>query len=332
MIDQNQYYRDRAHPYNLITDWVGLPMSLIGASLSSLVLISILNQKWRRLNLDLKLICLTLVCDIVTGIVSCINILLNLAIQSRNLDNKAMCNLDAIVNLLVFVSSINCVGVVSLERCLLVVYNKKLKDWFYWAMLGFMLLINIASWVVCLELNGFGLVPTTVYCLFDVQSPGGRIGNLLILISLIISMLFVYVGYIQIIFKTRRENRLLMDNIGLELDSCRTVQKSTITKSIIIVAASTMTNTPYVILLTMSLISPNLLTNTIDSICTCCIMMNQVLNCLIVINMRPDLVHTIKKQLKIKSIRQSVIPLSSKSVDELENSLPPSSASSMYKH
>ncbi|KXN67096.1 hypothetical protein CONCODRAFT_10916, partial [Conidiobolus coronatus NRRL 28638] len=261
-----KHVRDNSHPYNYILDAIGLALAIPGMILAALVLRVLMNRKWSHMNIDLKLITLTLIFDIISCLESGLNCFFNMINFQYNLSYTWSCNLAATICLIGFITSINLVGLIALERCLLICYQTKIDEIYYWIMLIIFILINIGSIVISWLSNGFTILPASMYCMFDVKVKAGRITGIITLLLALVSVSMVFIGYIKISLKRAQESKQSQIELGLNPVEVRKTMRSTIIKSMVIIFVSCLNNGPYCILVVISLFEPSFLTPLVDCI------------------------------------------------------------------
>ncbi|KXN66433.1 hypothetical protein CONCODRAFT_11723 [Conidiobolus coronatus NRRL 28638] len=298
MVDYNEV-RSNAYPYNYILDSIGLALAIPGLILSVSVLRVLLTRRWAGMNIDLKLIIFTLIFDIISCLESGLNCFFNMINFKYNLSMWWSCNLAATICLIGFITSINLVGIIAFERCLLICYHKTIKDHYYWIFLGGCITMNAVCITIGWTYNGFTILPASMYCMFNVATTGGKVCSLLTLFSALISMSVVFAGYIQIALKRANQSKRDQLELGMKADKVNRNVRSTIAKSMIIVLVCCMNNGPYCILVIISLINNDFLTPLIDCISASCLMLNLCLNTIIVLHMRPFLINEVLTSLGI---------------------------------
>ncbi|KXN72210.1 hypothetical protein CONCODRAFT_4955 [Conidiobolus coronatus NRRL 28638] len=225
----------------------------------------------------------------------------NLISFSAYLDSVFSCSINAILTILTAATSINLVGIVAIERYFLIVKGKPLSNRAYYMLILGLELLNLSSCIFGGTFNGFSINPTSVYCLFDLNNWAGKVGNIIIAISLGISLSMIYFGYINIMIKRRTLTLQNQRIFPFKAEKIKRDANSTIFKSALIIIASTFTNLPYCVLLVITLIYPQFLTPLIGTLCTWSIMFNMIINTTIVLRLRTDLWIELKKLLYIKS-------------------------------
>ncbi|KXN68466.1 hypothetical protein CONCODRAFT_9266 [Conidiobolus coronatus NRRL 28638] len=269
-------------------------IALVGITISSSVLLILMKKNLRRLNIDLQLVALTLLCDIATGLYCIVNSISNFAESDYFLNTRVKCNINATFGIIAAATSFNIVGVIGAERCLLIVYDIQFKKKYYFVLLSLLLLLNFLCILVCWLFNGFGQTPTGIYCMFDLYEIGGKVGSMLLATSCLISLTFVYTGYILIILKRRRRIKKMRQELGEHCVKLLHKKSATLVKSLTIIIVSTFTNLPYCIIVIMSIIDPYYINLPLDMIATTCMILNQVLNTILLLHMRPDILADLK--------------------------------------
>lgn len=296
------YYelRDKAYPYNYIMSSISLLICITGITLCSFVLNIIFRNKWQKLHIDLKLVTITLFLDLTEAILVLPSAVFDLLGLASWMPPKISCNANAILYILAFVTEVNFVAIVAIERYALIVHHKKLKIMHYILILIVLFSLNIASCTVAYLNNGFSVHPTAVYCLFDLYTRGGKLGISILAVSMFSCIIIIYYTYTIIMIKRRRDLLNMRELFPLKSKQIQNQANTTILKSLSLILASTITNTQYSVLTIMSLIRPEFYTTIIDTICTACILLNIVMNTLLLLGMRPDLLDELKSRFHIK--------------------------------
>jgi hypothetical protein len=269
--------------------------------LSILVLSLILRRSWKLLNIDLKLICFTLIFDMLECFLVLTSAICNLVGFAGYLDSVFSCTLNAVITIFTVVTSINLVGVVAIERYLLIVKEKTFKNRTYYMYILALQLINLISCIVSGAFDGFSINSTSVYCLFNLTKWSGLVGNIFLTLSIGSSIGMIYFGYIGIMIKRRNITLQNQQIFPFKAEKIRKNANSTIFKSSLIIIASTFTTLPYCVLLFISLINPRFLTPLVGTLCTWSIMFNMIINTIIVLRLRTDLWIEFKALILIKS-------------------------------
>jgi hypothetical protein len=284
------------HPYNYIVCSIAIVIAIVGITISSSVLLILIKKNLRRLNIDLQLVALTLLCDIATGLYCIVNSISNFAESDYFLNTRVKCNINATFGIVAVATSFNIVGIIGAERCLLIVYDVQFKKKYYFVLLSLFLLLNFLCILICWVFNGFGQTPTGIYCMFDLYEIGGKVGSIVLATSCLISLILVYSGYILIILKRRRRIKKMREELGEHCGKLLQRKSSTLVKSLSIIVVSTFTNLPYCIIVIMSIIDSYYINPALDMIATTCMMLNQVLNTILLLHMRPDIFADLKER------------------------------------
>jgi hypothetical protein len=301
------YYkiRELAYPYNYVVSIASILLSIAGAILGTLVLRIILRNKWKLLSIDLKLICFTLIFDLLMSFYCFISGICNIVGYSGYLNSKFSCTLNAIIYIFTCVTSINLVGVVALERYLLIVKEIVLHNRTYYIIILSLQFLNLASCLITSIFGSFGISSTSVYCIYDTANWAGISGTMILALSISISIIMTYFSYTNIIIKRRKLTLQNQTVLPFKAKKIRRDANSTIIKSALIIIASTITNLPFNLFLIMEFIDPKFLTPQIQTICTILSMFNMVINSLIILRLRTDLWNKFKEAIFIKSDNSS---------------------------
>jgi hypothetical protein len=293
------YYelRNFASPYNHIISGYALFIIIVGITLNSIVLKLIINKKWSKLNIDLKLVIITLLFDMSEGLLvfpSALTDLINLPqYNPANLN----CNVNAILYTLIFGTEINLVALVAFERYLLILHDIVLRERYYYLILFGFFVINITGCMVALNFDGFSLHPTGVYCLFNLSNFGGRLGISILAISILSAQSIIYYCYIRIMFTRRSAMLKIRDWCPSKYEEITKRANDTIIRASLVVLTSTITTIPYCILTILGLANPIHFNITVDFIMTILILLNIVMNTLLLLFMRADILEKLKFKL-----------------------------------
>jgi hypothetical protein len=271
-------------------------IAVTGISISSSVLLILMKKNLRRLNIDLQLVALTLIFDIATGLYCITNSIANFVEIDYFLNTRVKCNINATFGIIAVATSFNIVGIIAVERCLLIVYDIQFKKKYYFVLLSLFLLLNFLCILVCWIFNGFGQTPTRVYCMFDLYEIGGKAGSIMLGISCLISLTLVYTSYIVIILKRRSRINKMRRELGEHCGRFLHKKNTTLVKSMAIIIVSTLSNLPYCIIEIMILIDYSYNIPALEMVATTCMMLNQILNTILLLHMRPDILADLKEK------------------------------------
>ncbi|KXN71627.1 hypothetical protein CONCODRAFT_5700 [Conidiobolus coronatus NRRL 28638] len=297
MESQNNYnqIRDNAKPWNYIFSAWGCIEFVICILLMGSLIRVISRDKWKNMKVDMKLAYMMIFLDLFGAFCLLFNSINNLASHGLFVSNRILCNLDAIMLFLSFFTSIYCVGIVSLERCLLIVYKREYSERFYFSILGGLSLINIIAAIQAWVLNGYTLFPMSLYCFYNLKTPGGFTGSVLMVVSVGIADTLLFVCYPMICIYRRKQSQNAQLELGLDPLKVQREVNRTIYKSLGIILASALTNGPYMVILIITWFNPDFLTPIIDFFQTVIIVSNLLLNTLILLNMKPELLKSLKE-------------------------------------
>jgi hypothetical protein len=216
------------------------------------------------------------------------------------INSKLSCALNAAIIVFSAVASINLVGVVALERYLLIVREKGLFNRTYYMIILGLQLINLFSVTICGVFGGFSINSTSVYCIYNTTTWAGVVGTIILALSISSSIFMIYLGYISIMIKRRKLTLQNQNIFPFKAEKIKKDANSTILKSGLIIIVSTITTLPYCILLFISLINPKFLTPLVMTLCTVLSMLNMAINTIIVLRLRTDLWNGLKELFFIK--------------------------------
>ncbi|KXN68465.1 hypothetical protein CONCODRAFT_9265 [Conidiobolus coronatus NRRL 28638] len=130
--------------------------------------------------------------------------------------------------------------------------------------------------------------------MFDLYEIGGKVGSIMLGVSCLVSLTFVYTSYILIILKRRSRIKKMRQELGEHCGRLLHKKSTTLVKSLTIIIVSTLSNLPYCIIVIMCLIDYSFYTPALEMIATTCMMLNQVLNTILLLHMRPDIFADLK--------------------------------------
>ncbi|KXN73025.1 hypothetical protein CONCODRAFT_4041 [Conidiobolus coronatus NRRL 28638] len=282
-------------PLNFIFD--GIVMIILMPTFFILIplLIVALRTKWSKMKIDMKIAVLIATFDLCSAIDAILLDFFNLVHFPWNLPNQLSCTINSVVVIFFFFNSLGLVGILSLERCLLIVYKKDYSDGFYYTIIIGLFTFNIIICLISSLTDGFGLAPIGTYCLFNINVTGGLIGSLLAGALLSISLFVIFFGYIKICLFRREQSKKAQIELGLDPKKVRKDVNSTIFKSLLIIFGSFLAYTPCTLILLLQIASTSFQTPELCAVATILIDSNTTINSLILINMKPDLYKEIKK-------------------------------------
>jgi hypothetical protein len=302
-VDHNSgFYQihQNAKPFNYILDAYTLVLNLISVLIIVSVLIVISKLKWSKMSVDIKLASSVMIFDIFACFLFVFNGIMDLAGLNSYLAINNVCNLNGFLVYFLPISSISIVGVLSLERFLLIVYGKKYSGYFYSAIGGCFILLNIIFCLVCWLYQGFRIAPISVYCSFDTSTKGGLAGSALAVVSVGLSDIFVMIAYPLICITRVNHSKKMKLELGLNPDKVNLQVRSTIYKSLALIFFSAITNGPYLILVLMSWADHSKISPALDLIQAICATSSTFINTLILLNMQPELWAAIQRLWRLK--------------------------------
>jgi hypothetical protein len=284
-----------AYPYNIVASVFFIIESTISSMLIVSLFIVIFKKKWSKLKLDLKLMTIAMSFDLGVSILIFFNGITNLFNYGGYLNTDFTCKLNSFLLLFTTATSISIVGVLSLERCLIVVYKKDFSDKFYYSLIIAQFIMNFPSWLVTVLLDGVVLMPSTNYCMFNIRTTGGLIGSIFLFLSCGISDILVFICYPAICFYRRNQSRKAQLELGLDPVKVRREVNRTIYKSMALIVASAISNGPYCVGFVMIWVDSFELTPALDMVQEIFMSLNSIINSLILINLKPELWKSLKE-------------------------------------
>jgi uncharacterized membrane protein YhdT len=298
---QYEHQVSKANPYREIS----AVYTLLTTSVSLILIISLLIVIYKyyqgKKKTDLVLCTILLWFDLSCASISFINSICCLFNYSNFLGTISLCNLNAIIVYGSFTAAINLMGIISLERCLLIVFKKEYSSRFYYSIVLLYLLINIIIAILTSVTNGFDILPNALYCMFAPSITGGLIGSVLDGLSCGSAYFLIVASYLAICVSRRNQSQKAQLELGLDPAKVKKEVNQTILRSLLIIIASLFTSGIYISILMVSWFYPPVLTNVTDMIQVVFIEPQMIINTLILLNMRPDLVKGLRNLYGLKT-------------------------------
>ncbi|KXN69077.1 hypothetical protein CONCODRAFT_8562 [Conidiobolus coronatus NRRL 28638] len=214
--------------------------------LSVLVLYTVLKHFRKNWNIDIKL----------GGIVNCSGF----AILYR-VDINLYCQFAAYeVVSTTFVTSMNLIGVIALERCLLIVYNIRLKDRYYWIMAFLCYFFPLVAFINVLVNDGVEYQNMGSICHYGSHSISGIVSIVIMLVTSSISFTVLIVSYVKIIYFRRSSVQRQQLELGYDPDKVRKEVNKTTFKLMFVIVINVASNFPYCIAQMLGLFDQSLFT------------------------------------------------------------------------
>ncbi|KXN71781.1 hypothetical protein CONCODRAFT_169615 [Conidiobolus coronatus NRRL 28638] len=220
----------------IIVGVYGILVGIVGAVLTGSLLMILRKYKWRQMHIDMKLATMMVTLDFIASLGLAMDCVASLLPWKFFVMFRETCSLCTLLLASTYHSSVYLVSVISIERCLLVVYGIKLPNLLYYIVV--FLTINVSVVLVCVEI-GFDQVilqPIGTYCLFDPSNPIGYVGMAIIAGMGLTSLLVTAVSYVIIAIDRRTKSRKEMAELGLDPKQVMRETNSTIMRSLTIAA------------------------------------------------------------------------------------------------
>jgi hypothetical protein len=284
-----------ASPYRILTI-IDL-LFVAGASIIfiSSLLISIIKYKKEKLDLDLRLCILLLIVDLCCSVVFIINGIAAALNYSSYINTREMCDLVGVLSLLPYVMSVNIMGVISLQRCLVIVHNKEYSHRFYYTILLAVVVLSIINSIQSSIFGGFVIFPNAIYCSLDPSTASGLVGSLLLTAICGVDYGTIVYCYISICIYRRKHSQKAQIELGLDPVKVKESVNSTIIKSFSIIGTSLFTSGIYVLIIIASCIHPDFITNVTEMLQIIFLGPQTILNTIILLVMKPALWDGLKR-------------------------------------
>ncbi|KXN67095.1 hypothetical protein CONCODRAFT_10915, partial [Conidiobolus coronatus NRRL 28638] len=241
-----------AYPYNIVAAGYGIADSIIVLILGASLLISIIktnNEGWK---IDMKLCAMLLGVDLACTLLILFYNLQYLFYSNTYLEGHALCNLNgALVNIL-FPTAVFLMAVISLERCLLIVFKREFSLMFYFCIFATFSMINAANVAQTVINNGYIAYPLAIYCQYNTSQTAGLVGSVVMVLVGGISYNMIILSYLAICFYRRSQSLKAQLELGLDPIKVKKEVNSTIIKSLIIMLGSILSTGIFVVITAIS--------------------------------------------------------------------------------
>ncbi|KXN69078.1 hypothetical protein CONCODRAFT_8563 [Conidiobolus coronatus NRRL 28638] len=159
-----------------------------------------------------------------------------------------------------FVTSMNLIGVIALERCLLIVYNIKLKDIYYWIMVLFCYLVPLICFITTVSTDSIEFQVVGTICHYGSHSIAGIATYLLMMFVSSISSTLLIISYIKIVYFINAMATRQQMELGIDPEKAKKEANKTTFKLMLLLIINVSSNFPYCILQFFDLFIPGIYT------------------------------------------------------------------------
>jgi hypothetical protein len=244
---------DNIWPSPWVLPIFSIVMSFICILLGYTILYTVYKHFRKNSHIDIKLaVCLT-VMDMLTGFGWLIAGIANLPPLNLYSKYHNWCVSVEITGNTTMVASMNIIAVIALERCLLIVYNIKLKDWIYWLMVAACISMASINTIMVVVTDSIKLMASGVFCHYDEETYYGLAAHIFMFSFSTIAIAVLFVSYIKIVLFRYRLSQTQQLQLGLDPEKVKKETKRTAIKLITILCFNLGTITPYCIVQLMGL-------------------------------------------------------------------------------
>jgi hypothetical protein len=273
-----------------------LVLGLFSTTLSGLVLYILLTKRsLRNSNIDLQLIFLLLIFDWLSAFDLVLEGILNVPGLELITANEALCTATAGISNVTFMISIVLVSILSLERCILVVFDVRVKSFIYWLLFLIILATLISLSILAIVKNQIKVQYGLTYCWITVETSLGKLISLIDLIIIAFSQLMITVCYIMIVISRRLSSQALLRDMGVQRQKIMKQVNQTTIRSLIIIIASVICNLPYICLQLIKLIDYSIIHPLFELTALALLCLNSVFNVLILLFIQESLSTELKR-------------------------------------
>jgi hypothetical protein len=304
MNEENLHYEtfySNSLPYSIVSSSYTILITGVATILILSLIYVIFKNKSINRKIDIKLSILLLFLDLVCSVITLCNGAFSIAHYSDYLNSRSACTLNGIITVMPYILAIDLMGIISLERCLLIVSKREYSDLFYYGIVVIFVILNAVNFIQMGIFGVFDLVPTAVYCFFYPTNLSGIIGCVLSVITLGIPYSLIVFCYIAICINRRNQSQRSQLELGLDPLKVKKEVNKTVLKSLSIITASLLTSGVYVLILVISWFKPSILTPITDMIRTIFVESQMFINTILLLNMQPKLWKELKSLYGFKS-------------------------------
>jgi hypothetical protein len=265
------------------------------------MIVAVLKNGWKVLDFNMKLMIVTIIFDLMEGFVILIYASDSVLNTQQYLKYELGCQICYILLVVFAVTSVNLTSIVALDRYLIIVTGIRLMNKYYILLILFFIVLNTIACITGLYLNGIGILPSFTYCFLKYSNFGGLLSQGIITLSIGISTLLIYFCYIKIMIQRKKQLEEIRELFPEKYNSITRQRNMTIIKSGTLILASSISNAPYCIITVASMIDPSFYTPSVDTIRCTLIIMNMIINSLLLLGMRSDLLTRFRSLLGFKS-------------------------------
>jgi hypothetical protein len=233
--------------------------------------------------------------DLYISIITLLNNIFAIAHLGSYYNTRFACTLNAFLTGLPYVISITLMGIISLERCLLIVFNRSYPKKTYFRLLFIFTILNLINFILTAVFDGFGIFPTASYCFFYPVGKAGLAGSIVAVILLLPPYNLVVFCYIAICVSRRNQSQKAKLELGLDPIKVKKDVNSTVIKSLSFIAASLFTSGIYVAIMISSWFDPSILTPATDLVQVVFLGSQMIINASLLLNIQPSLWSGLKR-------------------------------------
>jgi hypothetical protein len=236
-----------------------LVMGLVSFALGCCIIFTVLKYFRKKMHIDLKMGLFMVILDTLSAVDGILCGIFQLPPLQYYVKYHSLCMAQSMTSGITFLGSMIILGVVALERCLLVVYKIKLSDKYYWLMIFCSIGVTLFNVVISSTTNSIELQPSGAYCLYSHYTPYGKATYAIMIIFVGLSFTSLIICYIQIVFNRNITSKREQLALGLDPAKVKRDVNRTTFKLLLILGINVTTNIPYVIYNLLGLVNPEYL-------------------------------------------------------------------------
>ncbi|KXN69076.1 hypothetical protein CONCODRAFT_8561 [Conidiobolus coronatus NRRL 28638] len=244
---------DRIWPNPWILPLFYILASSLAVVMGITIIYTVIKHFRKDMHIDIQLALFLTVMDTVSGVDFLMAAICNLPPLNIYSSYYNICLVQVITGSTTFIASLVIIGVIALERCLIVVYNIKMKNTYYWLMISICVIIPLFNSILVISTDSIGLMSSGVFCHYDIQTYYGVVAYIIMLTLSAIAISTLVFSYTKIVLFRYHHSQTQQIELGMDPEKVRIETRRTTIKLMSILIINVGTNIPYVIAQIMGL-------------------------------------------------------------------------------
>ncbi|KXN69075.1 hypothetical protein CONCODRAFT_8559 [Conidiobolus coronatus NRRL 28638] len=222
-------------------------VSLVAMAMGITIIVAVYKYFRKDMHIDIKLALILTITDVLSGIDFLVAAIFNYPPVNLYSKYTNLCIIAQVTGSVTFVASAIMVGVIALERCLLIVYNIELNDTYYWIMIAACFLFPVINSLLVIFTDSINLFTGGVFCHYDAQTFTGKVAYILMMIYMGTAVCVLCFSYTKIVLFRYNHSQREQLELGLDPEKVRKDTKRTAIKLMSILIINVATNIPYLV-------------------------------------------------------------------------------------